>query len=137
MVNKWATWLSELDRAGKGGVSLRPAIRERSWVLRVSFSGDNSAATFRGEVRISPDTTGDPLAAFSFSTPEYDSELDKTSVSVSLAAGTGANSTGSLPSDDDANGVEEFPFDILMTPSGGAEEVLIAGVLPVLGRVTV
>lgn len=137
MASKWNVWLSELSRASKGGVRLVSARRGSAFSQAITLPGDYSAASFRGEVRANPDASGTALAAFTFTTPTYDAGTGKTSVSFSLAAGSGANSTGALPADGDFDGVEEFPFDILVTPSGGTEELLFGGVLPVVGRVTV
>ena len=137
MATKWDIWLSELARALKGGVRLVPARRGSAYSQSVSLPGDYSDAAFRGQVRSSPDASGDPLASFTFSTPAYGSETMRTILAFSLASGTGTNSTGALPADGDFDGVEEFPFDILMTPDGGTEELLFGGVLPVVGRVTV
>lgn len=131
------TWLAELARAQKGGVRLPAARRGSAWSQTIVIAGDRSTATFRGAVKAQPDAADPPLAAFTVSTPAYDAGTDKTTVAISLVAGTGAGSTGILPADGDGDGVEDFPFDVLMTPSGGTEELLLGGVLPVAGRITV
>lgn len=131
------TWLHELTLARKGGVRLSGIRRGSAWSQSIVISGDYSGATFRGSVKVAVDADDPALASMTFGTPTYSAETGKTTVTMSLAAGTGANSTGSLPSDSDGDGVEDFPFDVLMTPSGGTEELLFGGVLAVIGRVTV
>lgn len=136
MTGKWDAWLREMQRAKKGGIRLKRVFRGLAFSHTISIPGDFSAATFRGQVRLSPDTTGTPLAEFTFSTPTYDVDTGRTLVTYSLAAGDGANSTGALPADGDGDGIEEFPFDILATPSGESEDMLFAGIMPVIGIVT-
>ena len=136
MTSKWDSWLEQLQRALKGGIRVAPANRGAAWTQLVTMPGNLTTATLRGQVRIAPDNAGTPLAAFSFTSITYDAPSDRSSFTASLAAGVGANSTSALPSDTDMDGVEEFPFDILITRSGSPEEVLFGGLLPVIGKVT-
>lgn len=136
MAGQWDTWLAAQRAAGKGGVVLPVAAsRGRKLVLPIVIPGDRTADTLAGRVRASPDATGSPLATFAIGTPSYDAEADKTTFEASLAAGTGANSTGSLPADSDGDGREEFPVEFDLTPAGGDLELLFAAVLPVTGRI--
>ncbi|MGB7407144.1 MAG: hypothetical protein WA908_01445 [Pontixanthobacter sp.] len=129
------TWLRELQLARKGGVRLQPAAtRGRPWNARIVLAGDWSGASMRGCLRLTPDAAGAVLANFNVSPPEL--EGDFTAFVLSLDGGNGSNSTGRLPADQDADGVEEFAFDILLTPQNGTEDLLFGGILPVIGRIT-
>lgn len=134
MAGQFDTWLREQSLAGKGGVRLQAASRARLYVLGVSLPGDWTGATLRGEVHAAPDSPT-VLAEFQISGPVVDA--GRSLFTVSLGAGTGTDTTGALPADGDLDGVEEFPVDFLLTPSGGAEELLFSAVLPLTGRVTV
>lgn len=130
------SWLQRLKAAGKGGIRLdaNPATRGRAWSMPVVLPADFTGATMRGQIRLEPDAAGAALAEFAVSGPVV---ADGTSTfTLSLDAGTGANSTGILPADADADGAEDFPFDILLPPDGGTEELLVGGILPVVGRIT-
>jgi len=128
------TWQDGLAPAKKGPVILQAATRRLAWTTTIRVAGlDYSAAAFVGQVRASPDS-GTILASFTFGTPVFAD--DETTVTMSLAAGTGANSTGVLPADADMDGMEYFPFDVLITPSGGTQERFFAGLLPLSGYVT-
>lgn len=126
-------WLRALAAAGKGPVTLR---EERTRKLEAAFilAGDWTGATLRGAVRLSPDAAGAVLASFAVTGPVVASGVS--TFTVSLAAGSGANSTGSLPADGEGGGVARFAYDLLITPLGDDEEVLVGGVLEILGRVT-
>ncbi|TYC93055.1 hypothetical protein [Novosphingobium sp. BW1] len=102
--------------------------------MTVSLPGDWTGATMRAEARLYPDAAGDPIATFAVVGPILDGDLS--TWTLSLAAGSGADSTGAFPSDADLDGVERFAVDVLLTPSGGSEEILFGGVLPLLGSVT-
>lgn len=126
-------WLSQLRRAGKGGVILPPHSRGRTLRQTFRLAGDFSGAAFRSEIRAAPDA-GTLLAALSFSVPAYDTETGQTTVVMSLSA---ANTLPSvLPAPVDPDETAWFPFDILITPSGGTAELLLGGVVPIIGRVT-
>ena len=122
-------WQRELRAAGKGPVRLPAVSRGRAWEALVSLTGDFTGAALRGQVRSEPDVAGSPLAAFTVTAGGFDGT--KTHFTLAL----GAASTAGFPEDfDDAAG--ELPFDLLMTPDGGEEDLLLGGVLPVLGSVT-
>lgn len=126
-------WLSELRRAGKGGRILPAHTRGRTFRQLFRLPGDFSAAEFRSEIRAAPDATA-ALVAFTFSAPAYDAATGKTTVVMSLSA---ANSLPPvLPAPTDPDATAWYPFDILVTPSGGTADLLLGGVLPIIGRVT-
>ena len=127
-------WLRALRDAEKGPVVLTQATRGKAWEHAVAMAGDWSGSTMRGEVRSYPDAEGDPLATFVVSGPVIADGYS--TFTLSLAAGNGENSTGNLPADSDADGIERFPFDLLITPSGEEEELLFGGFLPIRGRIT-
>lgn len=134
MTTQYTAWLQSLAAANKGPVILWPATRKLVYNHVIALTGpDYSGAAFAGQVRSAPDSDA-ILAAFSIGTITYSG--GKTFVPISLAAGTGSNSTGVLPADSDLDGIEYFPFDFLMTPSGGAAERLFGGLLPVSGHIT-
>lgn len=134
MTTQYTAWLQSLAAANKGPVTLPTATRKLAYSHVIALTGpDYSGATITGQVRSSPDSDT-ILAAFTIGTLAYSDGV--TTVPISLAAGTGSNSTGVLPADSDLDGVEYFPFDFLMTPSGGAAERLFGGLLPVSGHIT-
>lgn len=133
MTGQWDAWLRELKRARKGGVRLH-ASRGRKHELVINLPGDWTGATLRGEVRASPDA-GSVLATYSVTGPVVGS--GRSVFTCSLAAGTGSDSTGVLPPDSDMDGVAEFPVDLLLTPLGGTEELLLGFELSLIGRITV
>ncbi len=128
-------WLRALAAAGKGPVAVPGATRGLAWTARFILEGDDwSTAVLDGTVRIAPDSPT-ILATFAFSSGAYDAGANETSWDASLLAGTGLNSTGSLPSDTEFDGVTEFPFMVRITPSGGDTDTLCGGLLPVVGKV--
>jgi len=126
-------WLDLLAFAKKGPVYLPVAVRGLAYSQTFSVPGDYTTATVTGQVRSAPDADT-ALVTFTFGTPSF--SAGRTTWAYSLAAGSGANSTGALPADDDGDGVQYFPFDFLLTPSGGSAERLFAGLLPVSGHIT-
>jgi hypothetical protein len=84
-------------------------------------------------VKVAPDAPSE-LAVFSVGTPIFADEV--TTWAFSLAAGSGVNSTGSLPADADGYGVAVFVYDLLLTLSGGSPQRIAAGLFPVSGFVT-
>jgi hypothetical protein len=126
-------WLRQLALARKGPLRLPAATRGLAWSEPIRLSGDWTGATLAGAIRIGPDATGAALATFAMTGPVVAG--GHSTWTPSLAAGTGANSTGILPGDDDADGVVELPFSFLITPAGGAQQLLVGGVFPLLGKV--
>jgi hypothetical protein len=126
------TWLRELARAGKGPLPLKGATRGLKWERPVELEGDWTGATLTAKVRQYPDAAA-VLATCTVSGPVVAAGVS--TWMVSLAAGSGANSTGVLPADADLDGVEYFAFAIHLAPSGGDEDLLLGGALPVIGRV--
>lgn len=139
-MSRFDTWLAALRLAKKGGVYLSeaPASRGRPWSLALAFPGDYSAATLTAQLRHEPDAADPPLAVMTVEVGSFDAgagEAGETVVTLSLASGTGADSTGALPADGDHDGIAEFPFDIVMSFEGETD-LLMGGVLPVIGRIT-
>lgn len=132
-------WLQQLAAAGKGGIALAAdeiptATRGLAFSYPIVLEGDWTGATIAAVIRSSPDAAS-ALATLTVSSASYDSVSGFTTWTASLASGTGANSTGSLPADTDGGGVEAFPISFLMTPSGGAEFLLFGGAFILLGKV--
>lgn len=130
---RFATWLKRLAAMRAGPLIAQGASRGRPWRLNISIPGDWSSAAFRGQVRAQPDAPT-ILASFSFTSPVFAD--GQTTFTMSLAGGVGANSTGSLPADNDFDGEEFFPFDVLIN-YGSGDELFFGGLLPVAGRITV
>lgn len=125
-------WLRELTRAGKGPLPLKAATRGLKWERPVELEGDFTGATLTAKLRLYPDAAA-VLATCAVTGPVVAAGLS--TWTISLAAGSGSNSTGALPADGDLDGVEYFAFAIHLTPSGGNEDLLLGGALPVIGRV--
>ena len=123
-------WLRQLKLGNKGPVRLSLVTRGRKWEQSVSLVGDYTGATMRGEVRVSPDAVGSAEAEFTVTGPVVAGGYSTFTLSLSTVE------TEALPSDGDADGVEFLPYDLLLTPSGGDEELLFGGVLPLIGRIT-
>ena len=123
-------WLNQLGRAGKGPLSLPPAIRGEAWSCPVELEGDWTGSSLTGAVRIAPDAPS-VVVNFTISGPVFDNDV--TSFILSLDG----NQTDSpvIPSDVDADGVTQLPFLLRLTPSGGIEEPLLGGSFTVLGNV--
>lgn len=136
MNTNFDTWLQTLAAGGKGGsaISLKLATRGLKWEEDIELSGNWASAALEGSISASPDAAS-ALATVSIGSPVYDSGDDVTTWAVSLASGTGTNSTGVLPSDTDGDGVEYLPIAFYLTPSGGTKELLFGGALPLTGKV--
>jgi hypothetical protein len=124
-------WLAALRLANKGPIVLKAATRALAWTdTDFSLVGDWSGAAIEGGIAVTPGAA--EIATFTVSALVYDSVADKTSWSLSLASGTGANSTGALPADEDGDGVTYLPFALRLTPSGGAKDLMVGGVFVLL-----
>lgn len=136
MSTTFDTWLQTLAAGGKGGsaISLKLATRGLAWEDIIELSGDWSDATLEGSISAAPDAAS-ALATVTIGSPSYDSEAEVTVWDVSLASGTGSNSTGVLPSDTDGDGVEYLPIAFYLTPSGGSKELLFGAAFPLTGKV--
>lgn len=136
MQTNFDTWLQTLAAGGKGApdLQLKTATRGLAWEDIIELSGDWSDAVIEGSLSASPDATP-ALATVIVGGGIYDSVADVTTFEVSLVSGTGGNSTGSLPSDTDGDGVEYFPIAFYMTPSGGSKELLFGAAFPLTGKV--
>jgi hypothetical protein len=132
-------WLRALAAAGKGGASVTDAempaaTRGLAWSLPIVLPGDWTGAVMVGAIRSTPDATT-ALATFTMTGPTYDAGAGTSTWTAALAAGTGANSTEALPADTDGDGITELPASFLITPSGGAQELLFGAKFTVLGKV--
>lgn len=136
MSTTFDTWLQTLAAGGKGGsaISLKIATRGLAWEDSIEISGDWSGATLEGSISAAPDAAS-ALATVTIGSASYDSDADVTVWAVSLASGTGSNSTGILPSDTDGDGVEYLPIAFYLTPSGGSKELLFGAAFPLTGKV--
>jgi hypothetical protein len=133
MITQFDEWLRQLAAAQKGPVTFPGASRGRKYVTTVSLPGDWTGATMRAQARLRPDAAGDPIATFAVTGPVVAAGVS--TFTLTLTAGAAAGSTGAFPADSDLDGVEQFAVDVLLT-SGGVEELLFGGVLPLLGRIT-
>jgi hypothetical protein len=133
MRTQYTEWLNGLAAARKGPVMLPTATRNLAYRHIVSLNADFTDATVIGQIRSSPDS-GSILASFQIG--EIIVEDEKTAFTISLAEGDGENSTGSLPPDGDMNGMEYFPYDILIALPGDPLQRLFGGLLPVSGHVS-
>jgi len=139
MNTSFDTWLARLAAGGKGGSALSAsdiplATRGLKWEMPIALAGNWTTATMSGSVSASPDATS-ALATFSFTSGSYDAGTGFTTWTASLAAGTGEDSTGILPSDTDGDGVEYLPMMIRITPSGGSAQTLLGAAFAICGKV--
>lgn len=132
MASQWDNWLRELRAAGKGGQAW-PKLgidRGREWTRVLAFEADYSADAFACNLAVAPD--GTTLVSPTVVVGAFGSGV--TPVTISLTAVQTAN-LALIPADGDVDGVEELCFDLLRTPFGGAQDRLMAGVIPVRGKV--
>lgn len=131
-------WLAELAAAGKGGYddAGNPLVlrvpRQQQLVIRSSAARDFTGAAMRGEVRRWPDSAeaDDPLASFDCDVGTYSDGV--TILTATLTAAQVRALPAAAP-----RGVEfDCVFDLWITPSGAEEEMLLGGVLRVLGTAT-
>lgn len=137
MTTTFDTWLATLARAGKyvPPDGLTPATRGLAWSAPIELAGDWTGATLTGFIRSAPDAADPPMATFTVSALTYDAGDDVTVWTVSLASGSGTDSTGSLASDSDGDGVEALPCAFYLTPAGGDNELLFGTAFTVTGKV--
>ncbi|MBB3035370.1 hypothetical protein [Alteriqipengyuania lutimaris] len=107
MQSNHPVWLAQLARDKKGGKALPSITRGQAYTASVGFPVDVSGDSFAGQLRLSPDAAGDPLADFTVTPGDYAD--GSTIVTLSLSAGQ----TGALPADGDADGLEEVVFEVL------------------------
>lgn len=102
--------------------------RGTDFTLTFNFGDiDYSGATFAGQLRLTPDAAGDPVAAFTVGTPTFSG--GDTSVTFSLG-----NSL-SFPAAAEPGRTLKLYMDFKITVSGKIER-FAAGVLTVIGKVT-
>lgn len=136
MNTNFDTWLQALAAGGKGGaaVVLKTATRGLAWSEVIQINGNWLTATLEGSISAAPDAPS-VLATISVNSPQYDGSDNVTFWTASLASGSGANSTGSLPTDTDGDGVEYLPVAFYLKPSDGPKELLFGTVFPLTGKV--
>lgn len=129
------TWLATLAAGSKGGsaISMPLATRGLKWETDIEIPGNWSTATLEGSVSSAPDAASS-LATVTVGSASYSAVDDTTTWTVSLASGTGANSTGVLPTDTDGDGVEYLPCAFYLTPSGGSKELLFGAAFALTGK---
>lgn len=123
-------WLQQLAAAGRGPVVFKTCSRGRVFEYLFSLEGDWTGATIASEVRLYPDAGGAALATFNCTGP-----VVAGGASVFTMALT-AIETAALPAAPTGEGFIELAVDVLITPSGGDEQLLFGGTLPVIGRIT-
>jgi hypothetical protein len=135
MATQWDEWLTKLASDGKGGLGLkrqpqmRAIDRGLAYVYAFAVQGDRSSDAFSAAIKASPDALTS-LATFDVTVGTYSAGY--TPLILELTA----LETAALPSDNDANGLEQMVFDILWTPSGGVQQRLMGGIIDVSGKVT-
>lgn len=132
-------WLATLRLNGRAlpsseAAQVAVAVRGLAWSMSVKIAGNHSTATLAGAIRSAPDAPS-ALASFTIGSGSFDAGTNKTTWTVSLAAGTGAGSTGSLPASTDGEGVIVLPAMIHITPSGGSEKLLFGFPFTLVGKV--
>ncbi len=132
-MSQFDDWLRALAADGKGPWTLH-ATRGRLFSYKIAMEGDYTGSTMRGQVRMTPDAAGEPLAQMDIGGPDL---LDGyTYFTPTVYAGYAFNSTGALPAPPVGEGSVDFVYDILFTPPGGEEGLLFGGLFTVAGRVT-
>lgn len=132
-------WLRLLAAAGKGGSEITPsivppAVRGDAWKCVIELPGDFSEATITGAIRNTPDAPA-TLASFSVSGGTYSSGTSTTTFTATLASGTGSNSTGILPADEDGDAIVALPAAFAITYLDGSAEMLFGFAFIVTGKV--
>ena len=124
-------WLDACTAAARGGRDLVwNAARGLAFSGAAVLDGDWTGAEMAGTLRAMPDSGG-ALGSFTVTGPVV---TGTTSTFIfTLAAGTGANSTGALPADVTGEGVAELALLLLLTPAGGTQDLFMGGTFRVLG----
>jgi hypothetical protein len=128
-------WLRLMAAAGKGGARFPQLEIDRGlpWVKVLAFGADYSGDTFRAALRLEPDAPDSPLVELNVAVGSH--ALGVTPVTVSLTKAQTAN-PAIIPPDSVFAGVIELAFDLLHAPAGGTEYRILAGIIPVSGKVT-
>lgn len=131
-MTQWDEWLSDLRAARKGGLRFTSLtiVRGLAWSKALRFAADYSLDAFTCNLAAGVD--GTVLVSPSVSVGGYSGGY--TTVTLSLTAVQTADAA-KIPADGDADGVVDLTFDLLHTPSGGAQGRLMAGLIPVSGKV--
>lgn len=132
METQWKDWRLQLASAAKGGIEFKTMRRDLPYSLVLTFNADYSADTFDAALRLGPDTASE-LVSFSVSVGSY---VDGwTNVTLSLTKSQVAT-VAAAASDGDLDGLAEVVFDLLHTPSGGTQQLMLGGTIPLIGKVT-
>src|SRR3546814_11438315 len=109
---------------------MRAIDRGLPYVYVMAIGMDVSADSFEASIRAAPDAAGAALADFDVTVGAFADGV--TTITLELSD----TQTAALPSDGDADGLEEMVFDMLWSPSGGTQQRFLAGAIPVSGKVT-
>ena len=124
-------WLTACKVAGKGGVADEFfCTRGEAWAQDLPLDGDWTGATMTGYLKQRPDAAT-TLVALTCTAGDVVTEGDVTTswFTLSLSAGE----TTALTADTTGEGVVELAAFVFLEPSGGSKELLLGGVLTVLG----
>lgn len=135
MTTQFNDWLAECEAAGKGGATFKwVAARGQAFSQTLRIAGDWTGATMAAKLKAHPDAAT-TLASFTVGSPVVSVEdgATWTRFTFTLASGSGANSTGSLPADTDQDGITQLALIVQMTPSGGTQDLFAGGRFVLLG----
>ena len=134
-------WLVQLSAAGKGGLDalgfalVFPARVGIKFQLNIPLPADYTGATMRGQVREYPDATT-ALAEFTCNNEGFSAGVTNFACTLPEGESGVANSVASLGTPPARNAAKDYVVDFLITPAGADEELLMGGILRVLGRAT-
>lgn len=120
-------WLAGLSAARKGPVTYY-AHRNADFQSTITLNAEYASSTLRGEVRAYPDAASS-LGSFTASSATVASGTTTFTISIPKAT------IAAMPAPAPGDGEITFVYDLLLTPSGGTEDVLFAGEFKVLGKV--
>lgn len=103
---KFPEWLAALG-ARRADLIGSDHVRGQSLSHTVRYTGDWSASSLTGSVKAAPDAATE-LAVFAVSSPVFADGVTSWFISLS------ASQTAALPADGDANGIEDFVYDVLI-----------------------
>lgn len=136
MATTFDAWLAACAAAGKGGARwVWTATRGLAFGIVLDLDGDWTGTAMAAYVRQQPDAAGAALVDFSVTGPVVVTvgDIVTSAFTFTLAAGSGANSTGALPADTDGDGVVDLPLFITLTESGGTADLFAGGIMRVIG----
>jgi|GEM_PF-2522318 len=122
-------WLASLPSGGRLDMPVQS--RELGFSFQITYQDrDLSGATFAGSIKQNPGLTSAALASFTFSTPTLNSGDTTTTATISQAI------INALPQPANVGDPIDLAFDIYVTPSGGAKELVFGGIFKVNPGVT-